>query len=225
MKQHALDLLPAAIRARGQAGLRRGRIIVAGVISVLGLVITTSHSRYMLNAARVALYETQMHANQVVETERTADELRRVLDESNAYIRQYERTAYPLDVGAVIATVVQYLPPSVTLDRIDVDAGQRQMSSGPRAKPREREKDSKPDAPARVLVCELAGFAASDREIAEFVSRLGSTPPFRNASLDFSRTRDVRGLPAREFRISFNIDLDARYEVVPLNSLAGAISP
>ena len=47
--------------------------------------------------------------------------------------------------------------------------------------------------------------------IAEFVSNLEGVDPFSDVSLDFSRTRSVRGFTAREFRLSFRIDLEVKY--------------
>ena len=51
----------------------------------------------------------------------------------------------------------------------------------------------------------------SDQQIAELVRNLETTPLFKDVSLDYSRTRGVRGVSAREFRLSFRVDLDASY--------------
>ena len=68
--------------------------------------------------------------------------------------------------------------------------------------------------PPRVLVAEVAGFAASDADIAELVERLSNRAPFAAVNLDFSRTRGLRGRSAREFRLSFKIDLEKPYTFV-----------
>jgi len=116
-----------------------------------------------------------------------------------------------VEISAVMATVVNALPASVTLEQIDIDAGTRAGGRSPRARTTSEKKAA---APPRILTCEISGFASSDGHIAELVNRLEATPPFRNVNLDFTRTRKVNDLDAREFRLSFKIDLNGRYEVV-----------
>jgi hypothetical protein len=125
------------------------------------------------------------------------------------YIAVYERIAAPVPISAVVATVINQLPESITLDQFDVDAGARALTRSPRAKGVE----AKEEIPPRVLHGEVSGFAASDQQIAELVSRLADCPLFRDVNLDFSRTRDVNKRDAREFRLSFKIDLDSVYDV------------
>jgi hypothetical protein len=62
-------------------------------------------------------------------------------------------------------------------------------------------------------VAEISGFAPMDEDIAEYVGRLSDTGFAREVSLDFSRGRYVRDRPAREFRLSFRMDLEATYDV------------
>ena len=66
----------------------------------------------------------------------------------------------------------------------------------------------------RVLTGELSGFAATDQDVAQLVANLEHVGVFEQVSLDFSRTRSVRGHNAREFRISLRSDLDVRYDLV-----------
>ena len=115
----------------------------------------------------------------------------------------------PGPISAVRATVINHLPERVTLDQFDIDAGARAMTHSPRATGVE----TKEDSPPRGLHGEVSGFASSDQQIAELVSRLTDVPLFRDVNLDFSRTRDVNKRDAREFRLSFKIDLDAIYAV------------
>ena len=59
----------------------------------------------------------------------------------------------------------------------------------------------------------MSGFAKSDERIASFVSALQMEDPFSNVSMDFSRSRTVREMRARGFRISFQINLDQPWKV------------
>jgi hypothetical protein len=208
-RQHSIDLLPQAIYARSQAGLRMGRFIAASVMTVVGLVVLVTHSRIALRAAEDELVAVSTQAKQVFATEARADELRKTLADTRKFIETYDRVSYPVEISGVLATVIRKLPQSVALDQIDLTAAIRQTSQTPRSK--RDDKDQPP--PPRILVGEISGFAATDQHIAELVSQLESSPPFREVSLDFSRTRDVRGQTAREFRLSFRIDLDAHYQV------------
>jgi hypothetical protein len=219
MRQHSIDLLPESVRARGQAGLRMGRFIAISVAALSALVVTATHSRVMLRSEQEQFVIASAEANQLFATETRAVELRKILADTQAFTSMYDRIALPLDVSAVAATVINALPESVTLDQLDVDAGARMVSRSPRSKG----VDAKAQTPPRVLTAEVSGFASTDQHIAELVAVLEATPPFRDVNLDFSRTRRVNGRDAREFRLSFRIDLDTPY-TAPTNATAAAVS-
>lgn len=208
-QQHSIDLLPEAIYAQSQAGLRMGRFGAASAVVIVMIVVAATHSRFVLRSAQMDYYNTSAQASQVFETEAKAAERRKILADTRQFMEMYAKVSYPVEMSSVLATVVQKLPASVTLDQVDLNAGIRQTSRVPRSKGVEPKNEP---APPRVLNGEISGFAASDQHIAELVSRLSNTPPFKDVSLDFSRTRDVRGQTAREFRLSFRIDLDASYQ-------------
>ena len=54
---------------------------------------------------------------------------------------------------------------------------------------------------------------ASDGDIATLVQLIGSRDPFAEVNLDYSRSRSVRDRPARDFRLSFVVDMDHAFEV------------
>jgi len=208
MRQHSIDLLPESIRLRAEVGLRAGRFI-AGTVAGLGLlVVVATHSLLTLTSAQDQLFGTSAQAEHVFITEAKAAELRRVMKQSQEYSELYRRISLPVDVSAVLATVINAMPDSVTLDQFDLDAGAKQMALSSRSK----HDDTKTAAP-RVLTGEVSGFAANDMQIAQLVSNLEQSPPFKDVSLDFSRTRRVNDRDAREFRLSFRIDLDVPYAV------------
>ncbi|MHC4429365.1 MAG: PilN domain-containing protein [Planctomycetota bacterium] len=209
MTQHQVDLLPDAIRARSQAGVVAGRYVAALLIGVVLLGLTATHSRLMLDLARDRLRVAEDQADIVLSAEAKAASLRRSLNDTRDYIRRYERIALPLEISRVIATIVNELPASATIDRLDLHAGTRQRSRTTRGRGTPRPDDPLP----RVLTGELSGFAATDEDVAELVASLERLGLFDEVSLDFSRTRTVRQRNAREFRISYRADLDVRYEV------------
>jgi hypothetical protein len=209
MNQHSIDLLPDSIRVRSQAGLRTGRFIASACVMAMVLIGFAVHSLVVLVRAQEDLFTTASQTEKAFEAEARILELRAAMKRSHSFIEVYDRIAAPVDVSSVMATVINNLPESVTLDQFDIDAGARAITRSPRAKGVE----TKEAIPARVLHGEISGFAATEQRIAELVVRLKETPPFRDVNLDFSRTRDVNGRDAREFRLSFKIDFDSSYDV------------
>jgi len=216
MNQHSIDLLPEALRNRSQAGVRTGRYVGAVVLSAVVLVVLATHSRLELERSRGALNLSREQADLVLATEARARELHEMIAELNERVQRYERIAYPFEVTRVLATVINDLPEGMTLDRIDMDAGARRAVRSARSRDKEVN-----DTPPRILTIELSGFAPDDDAIARFVSRLEGQTAYRRVSLDFSRTRAVRGILAREFRLSFSLDLDVPYDVVWVDDQAG----
>ena len=208
MNQHPIDLLPLAIRDRSQAGVRTGRYVAAAVVSILLLLMATLHARLGLQSARAELVAKRVQADAVLATEGKAVELRHSIEEIETYVDRYREIAVPVPVSHILATAINSMPASMSLDRIDVDAAARTAVRSART----AVLGSDAAAP-RVLVVEIAGFAPNDAVIAEYDARLTKTGFCRQVSLDFSRTRSVRGHQAREFRLSFRIDLDAVYEI------------
>ncbi len=215
MTQHAIDLLPDVIRARSQAGIVAGRYVVSLLIAVVLVGLAGTHSRLMLDLARQRLRVAEEQADIVLSAEATASNLRKTLDDKSEYIRRYERIAMPIEISRVIATLVNLLPESATLDRIDIKAGT------PNAGRSARGRAQKGDGPARrSLVGELSGFALTDMQVAELAARIEGTGFFDQVRLDFSRSRTVHGLKARGFRISIRADLDVNFEVTDMRETA-----
>jgi len=207
VSQHAIDLLPESIRARCQAGVRTGQSIAAAAIVVAVVVVLTTHARLSLNRARTEFRLAEDRANLVLVAEGRAAELRVEFDELNRHVKDYARIAHPLEISRVVATIVNQLPGSITLDSLEFDAAPHRVAPSPRGKSVPAGAQEMP----RRLSGEIGGFAATDHHIAELVTRLEQTSPFREVSLDYSRSRAVRDRAAREFRLSFQIDLERQY--------------
>ncbi len=217
MSQRNIDLLPESIRRQCEMGARTGRLITSVVAAVLIIVVFATQSRWQLDRERQRLDVASEQAEAVHAAERQAHLLEKELAEITRYIAMYERLALPLDISSVLATLVNELPTSVTLEAIDLEAGER------RAARMIRGAASDDARPPRLLVGEMSGFALTDDEIARLVMRLQNREGFEEVTLDFSRTRAVRDTIAREFRISFRLDLDHQYEVIKATASANAI--
>ncbi len=210
MSQHSIDLLPEQIRARSQSRVMAGRYVIAIVTVVALLAIATTHSKVRLAHARQQLDEAQQQAELAVAGEVQVSALRAELRQRQQFTQRYEHIAVPLEMSQVLATVVNELPVNVTLDHLDLVVEARRSTRSARSRSTGDENGPRP----RVLTGELRGFAATDADIAEIVARLESRSLFEHVGLDFSRTRSVRERIAREFRVSFRINLDVPYRVV-----------
>ncbi|MEE8131251.1 MAG: PilN domain-containing protein [Vicinamibacterales bacterium] len=216
MTQHAIDLLPDAIRARSQAGIVAGRYVVSLLLAVVLLGLAATHSRLMVDLARQRLRVAEDHADIVLSAEAKATQLRETLNATSEFIRRYELIALPIEISRVMASLVNVLPESAALDRLDIKAGTPQGIRSARGRGKR-----KADGPARrLLTGEINGFALTDQEVAELVARIEEIGFFDEVSLDFSRSRTVRGLKARGFRISFRADLDVNFEVTDVQEAA-----
>lgn len=207
MTQQQINLLPESIRQRCEAGAKTGRLITALVCGVLLVVVLATHARFQLERVRASYRAAEEAAAEAHSAEQQYAVLSAELDTLEKHIRAYERLALPLNISSVLATIINELPGSVTLESFALEAGERRTVRV------SRNASEDTDEVPRVIVGELSGFAVSDHEIAELVSRLGEVPAFESVTMDFSRTRQVRENPAREFRLSFRIDLNVPYIV------------
>lgn len=208
MRQHDLDLLPESMRVKSQQRAAARRNVTMALSAAAAMVLLTTHARVVRGSAE---HELRLLRNEVKVLERHEREVQRLEAELDLVRRRASRQRVvetPLPISRIIAQVVQAMPDSLTLDRLDVNAEQvrRQRTGGGVGTSGAK---GVVDAGPRVLVAEVAGFARDDLDIARFVSNLDGTEPFAEVSLDYSRQRQVREVPAREFRLSFSIDFDA----------------
>lgn len=215
MTQKPIDLLPESVRLRCQAGLRTGRYIGAVVAAIVVVVVTTTYARVDAERAQERLARARVTAELVLQTESRAAQLQAALDEAERRIELNERIALPIRMSSLLATLTNQLPKSVTLDRVDFSMARptsRLLKVPSRSSDGSKRPSSDLPRPPRLLTGEITGFAASDEDIAVLIAALRDTPPLESISLDFSRTRMVRSQAAREFRMSFQIDLDSAVE-------------
>jgi len=205
MRQHSIDLLPQTLRARTRARSARGRNAVYAAVGAVVIGAASMHARVLESRADAQLSMLKSQAQQLALNEKHAKVMQDEMQMLALLIRRNDQVELPIDVSRVVATVIDAMPESATLDRIEVDADRSVRSRG---------SAGSAAAASRMLVGEIGGFARSDLEIAEFVSNLEAREPFESVSLDFSRQRTVNEIPAREFRLSFIIDFSRRYRLV-----------
>jgi len=216
-----IDLLPESIRQRTNKGVRTGRLIASVAIGSVVLAALSVHARYDRDVQQTIYDRATTEANAVISMEQRIDGLRADLAELESAYERYHAIVPSLDLSELTATLVNHLPGSAVLDRLDLNTTGRRGGS---RTARDRGSASSGDRAARQMTVELMGFAPDDRVIAQYVGTLDRLGIFDHVTLDFSRTRIVRERPAREFRISIRLDLDRRYERIA-DAAAGASMP
>jgi len=196
----AVNLMPDSIRARAEAGQRIRRTIgFCLVIAVLAGGAAT-WARLRLDHAEAALVRLEAMAGQSLQLETQAAACGTAATDIEDAIASYQKVSLPMPMWSIVSGIVEALPPTGTIEsmRFEFDDGRRIGSD---------------DTDGRALLGSIEGFAASDDDVALLARRLHGQAPFQDVRLEASRSRTVRGHPARGFAILFRIDLDQQYVV------------
>ena len=219
MRQPPIDLMPDFIRARSLAGVVAGRYVAAFVLAIGVLLAPATHARLALADAEAQRDLAKQEAAVALEIEDDYHQKLADLATKKAKIHRYEIVAMPLDVHRIIATIVNELPDSVSLDSLEmsVEWGTPRspiaLARTAVAKTASAGSAAAKEPPPRYVRGELAGFAHSQEDVANLTANLKSLGLCDNVEWHFSHKREVRGHLAREFRISFRIGLEARFVV------------
>ena len=182
-----MNLLPEHYIERSKNRVRSSRVAIMIIVTLASVVAVATHSRISVNSATEKLIVAQARANGVIEIEVDATTLELKKEKLKTFVDKYQEIQLPFAVGDIIATITNALPENITVEELSFDV---------------LESDGK-----RMITGHIAGFGSSDESIASVVSEFQTKPPFENVSMDFSRSRTIRGVRARGFRMSFSIDL------------------
>ncbi len=209
-----IDLMPDAIRRRAMAGQRLRRLIATGVVTMAVIVAFATHSQLRSDRVEEAYVVAESRAAQALQLERQAAEMKMVRTEIESAMESYDRVAMPIRMDSLMNRLVIALPSSTTLEQLLLEY---EDESGRRSSSLEKK------AFARKIIGGISGFAASDDDVAALVQKLTEEEPFEDVRLEFTRSRDVRGISARAFQLTFTIDLQGSWEVgaSDLASVAG----
>ena len=196
-----MNLLPGHYIERSKNRVRSSRVAIIIIVSLASIVAVATHSRIAVNSATEKLIIAQARANGAIEVEADATTLELKKQKLETFVKKYQEAELPFAVGDIIATITNALPENITVEELSFDV---------------LETDGK-----RMITGHIAGFGSSDESIASVVSNFQRKPPFEDVTMDFSRSRTVRGLRAREFRMSFSIDLSNVWEIHPAIADAG----
>ena len=188
-----MNLLPEQYVERSQNKARGNRVAIAIIMTLCAVAVIATHSRLSMNAAVEHLLVVQSRANSALELEVDATSLELQKARLESFIDRYNKEKNVFAMGDIVATITNILPDSMTLEDISLDIVQTEVGRG--------------------ISGRLAGFASTDETIASLVSTLQTQEPFSSVSMDYSKSRNIRGKRAREFRVSFLIDLESDWVV------------
>jgi hypothetical protein len=188
-----MNLLPEQYVERSRNKARGNRVAVAIIITLCGVAAVATHSRLSMNSAVEKLVIAQSRANSALELEVDATSLELKKAKLEEFVNRYNKEKVVFAMGDIIATISNMLPASMTLEDFDLDVVQTEEGSA--------------------ISGRIAGFATSDEIIASLVTGLQTHKPFSSVSMDYSKSRTVHNIRAREFRISFLIDLNNNWDV------------
>lgn len=196
-----MNLLPEKYIQRSKNRVRSSRVAIIVIVTLGAIVAIATHSRIAINSATEQLVVAQARANGAMEVEADATTLEMQKDELDNFVKKYHKTDLPFEIGDIIATITNALPTNITVEELSLDV---------------LESDGN-----RIISGHIAGFGSSDESIASVVSDFQTKSPFQNVSMDFSKSRTVRGVRARGFRMSFSIDLANKWDVRSILANAG----
>ncbi|MCH2139173.1 MAG: PilN domain-containing protein [Phycisphaerales bacterium] len=206
-----IDLMPASIRQRTQAGARTRRCITtcAAITLLAGGAATWASLR--LDGIESDLVQAEALASRALELEQQAIRCNATASAVEAAIDEYHQVSYPVSVSSLVAALAQTLPQGATLERITLS-----LDDSPAR--------ASTESAQRRLQGTVSGFAASDEDVALLARRLDGREPFGDVRLEYSRSRTVHQHAARGFAVSFDVDMNQTYVVVgPTEQPEGAV--
>ncbi len=175
--------------------------LAAGVLCALVLVPTLLHARQTQRRALVELAAAWAQVGHAVETQSKASELAAQIRALGDEVRRHGGVKPAIALGAVTATLINRLPETATLDRLEL----RVLDEGGH----------------RMLRGSAAGFAPDLLEMDAFATRLDQMPPFEDVRFEERPQHDRESDGAFGFAVTFRVDLDRRARL----ATAGDVRP
>jgi hypothetical protein len=213
MSNRSFELLPQATTSRVSRG-RSTRSIYRAASGLFAATLAMYVGARWLDVHSTVLYEgAQQSGAPVVAIEQELTQLANEQSDIQAKLDVQRKIGVPIPASGVVQAIASSLPRGALLERIGLEYANVQ---GTNRKVRRSGKEN--DAP-RELRGEISGIAADESDVGAIVDALGGLAPVSKVSLESSRSREFLGRNAREFRVTFTVDLDRRWK---LPVIAGA---
>jgi Tfp pilus assembly protein PilN len=208
MNGRNMDLRPDSVRRRVESAREKTHLRNMSVVAAVMLTLAWSTGAWRLSDARAEHALATAQAEETIRVEQELAQIQLRFDEAGQALSAWRRCSIPFGASLIVASIVNDLPESGTIERIDLDAGA--LSSAPVRGARSR--TSKPAA--RRITAEIEGFTASDDDVALFVEALRRRPLLKEVRVETTRHRTIGEETARAFRIAFEIDLETASPVL-----------
>ena len=201
------NLLPEVTRARIAAEAASRRLyIAAGVMFVVAAALIVLGSWIELRSADVLAQANEAGAPVVqIENEIRAIEQERLAIAVSLDVQRALGVSIP--ASSLMSAIAQALPSGSVLDRVEFEYANVQ---GTVRKSRRVQKDT---VEPRELLGEIAGIASSESQVGVIIDALEALALLSRVNLESSKSLEFRGKNAREFRITFRVELEKRWKL------------
>ncbi len=215
MNHRTFNLLPD-ITVRRVASRRASRKVFAlsGAFAMLTLGVFAG-SQWFERESQRTLEVAQTSGAPVVAIEAEIARLQQEHADIETQLDTQRALGVAIPASGIVRAIQWSLPQGALLERIDLEFANIQ---GTNRKVRRATKEAEA---ARTLNGEIAGIAADESDVGALVDALTALAPMQRVSLESSRSREFLGRSAREFRVTFTVDLDRRWKLPTLSAAAG----
>lgn len=200
--------------------LRRSRCVTGIAAAVAAVAIACLAGTTWLDMhSRAMLASAQETGAPVIRIEQEIQALR-TIDEELAKALELQRSlGVSIPANGVVRAVSEVLPQGAMIRSITLQF--QNVQGAARRQRRSSSKDAD-DAAPRALECVVEGIAADDADVGGLVDGLARLPALSNVNLESSRSYEFRGRNAREFKITFQADLERRWKLPEVATAAVA---
>ncbi len=207
MTSSTFNLLPKITRARVAAETASRRLfIAAGVMFVLAVALIVFGGWIERRFADVLAKANEAGAPVVeLETEIRTLEQERLAIAMSLDVQRALGVSIP--ASSLMSAIAHALPAGSVLDRVEFEYANVQ---GTARKSRRVQKDT---VDPRALLGEIAGIASSESQVGVIIDALEALAPLSRVNLESSKSLEFHGKNAREFRITFRVELEKRWKL------------
>lgn len=235
-----IDLLPQEYIVRRRHRRANLQCVVLFVLVMGGVLCAAAvsaqnyrHTRQVADRVNASYADAAKMLDQLHELEATRSKLVEKAKQSGTLLERVPRSY-------LLATVTNALPGDCALTKFEIKSVQTTVAAAPKAKTKyEAEKAAvavgAKTQSTREVVLTITGMAATDCEVAGFITALGHCPLIATADLVYSQEKKVESgdkkleepVMAREFQVIMHLraDADLRQETPPLASATDKQTP
>ncbi|MFB0984781.1 MAG: hypothetical protein QMB94_00685, partial [Phycisphaerales bacterium] len=129
MNGRNMDLRPDSVRRRVESAREKTHLRNMSVVAAVMLTLAWSTGAWRLSDARAEHALATAQAEETIRVEQELAQIQLRFDEAGQALSAWRRCSIPFGASLIVASIVNDLPESGTIERIDLDAGA--LSSAP----------------------------------------------------------------------------------------------